>query len=111
MGRRNGPHRAGSDGRGHRGRGYSVRLPFCRGVDNTFRRGTHGGLLAGRALWAAAGEAAPDVIAVDVAKLVDDIYNGLSAEANNLYPQAYLAQLFKNQQKLTAISKAMASKP
>jgi 1-aminocyclopropane-1-carboxylate deaminase/D-cysteine desulfhydrase-like pyridoxal-dependent ACC family enzyme len=30
--------------------------------------GTHGGLLAGRAVWAAAGEAAPDVIAVDVAK-------------------------------------------
>ncbi|HEY6762408.1 MAG TPA: pyridoxal-phosphate dependent enzyme [Baekduia sp.] len=30
--------------------------------------GTHGGLLAGRATWAAAGEAAPDVIAVDVAK-------------------------------------------
>jgi hypothetical protein len=50
-------------------------------------------------------------IAVDVAKLVDDIYNSLSAEANKLYPQAYLAQLFKNQQKLTAISKAMASKP
>jgi hypothetical protein len=50
-------------------------------------------------------------IAVDVAKLVDDIYNSLSAEANKLYSQAYLAQLFKNQQKLTAISKAMASKP
>jgi 1-aminocyclopropane-1-carboxylate deaminase/D-cysteine desulfhydrase-like pyridoxal-dependent ACC family enzyme len=30
--------------------------------------GTHGGLLAGRALWAAAGEPAPDIIAVDVAK-------------------------------------------
>jgi 1-aminocyclopropane-1-carboxylate deaminase/D-cysteine desulfhydrase-like pyridoxal-dependent ACC family enzyme len=30
--------------------------------------GTHGGLLAGRSVWAAAGEAAPDVIAVDVAK-------------------------------------------
>jgi 1-aminocyclopropane-1-carboxylate deaminase/D-cysteine desulfhydrase-like pyridoxal-dependent ACC family enzyme len=30
--------------------------------------GTHGGLLAGRAVWAAAGEAAPDLIAVDVAK-------------------------------------------
>jgi 1-aminocyclopropane-1-carboxylate deaminase/D-cysteine desulfhydrase-like pyridoxal-dependent ACC family enzyme len=30
--------------------------------------GTHGGLLAGRAVWAAAGEAAPDVVAVDVAK-------------------------------------------
>jgi hypothetical protein len=50
-------------------------------------------------------------IAVDVAKLVDEIYNSLSAEANKLYPQAYLAQLFKNQQKLTAISKAMASTP
>jgi hypothetical protein len=35
-------------------------------------------------------------IAVDVAKLVDDIYNSLSAEANKLYSQAYLAQPFKN---------------
>lgn len=35
--------------------------------------GTHGGLLAGRAVWAAAGEAAPDVIAVDVAKDSDDL--------------------------------------
>jgi 1-aminocyclopropane-1-carboxylate deaminase/D-cysteine desulfhydrase-like pyridoxal-dependent ACC family enzyme len=35
--------------------------------------GTHGGLLAGRAVWAAAGEAAPDVIAVDVAKDSPDL--------------------------------------
>ncbi|MCW3046893.1 MAG: 1-aminocyclopropane-carboxylate deaminase [Solirubrobacterales bacterium] len=35
--------------------------------------GTHGGLLAGRAVWAAAGEAAPDIIAVDVAKDSDDL--------------------------------------
>jgi 1-aminocyclopropane-1-carboxylate deaminase/D-cysteine desulfhydrase-like pyridoxal-dependent ACC family enzyme len=35
--------------------------------------GTHGGLLAGRAVWAAAGEAAPDVIAVDVAKNSADL--------------------------------------
>jgi 1-aminocyclopropane-1-carboxylate deaminase/D-cysteine desulfhydrase-like pyridoxal-dependent ACC family enzyme len=35
--------------------------------------GTHGGLLAGRALWDAAGEAAPDVIAVDVAKDSPDL--------------------------------------
>jgi 1-aminocyclopropane-1-carboxylate deaminase/D-cysteine desulfhydrase-like pyridoxal-dependent ACC family enzyme len=35
--------------------------------------GTHGGLLAGRAVWGAAGEAAPDVIAVDVAKDSPDL--------------------------------------
>jgi 1-aminocyclopropane-1-carboxylate deaminase/D-cysteine desulfhydrase-like pyridoxal-dependent ACC family enzyme len=35
--------------------------------------GTHGGLLAGRAVWSAAGEAAPDVIAVDVAKDSPDL--------------------------------------
>jgi 1-aminocyclopropane-1-carboxylate deaminase/D-cysteine desulfhydrase-like pyridoxal-dependent ACC family enzyme len=35
--------------------------------------GTHGGLLAGRAVWDAAGEAAPDVVAVDVAKDSPDL--------------------------------------
>jgi hypothetical protein len=53
----------------------------------------------------------PATIAQDISKIVDDVYRDLSLEANKLYPQAYLAQLFKNQQKLTAISKAMAAKP
>lgn len=44
----------------------------------------------------------------DITQHVDDVYNSLSAQANALYPQAYLAQLFKSQQKLTTISKAMA---
>ena len=35
--------------------------------------GTHAGLLAGRALWAADGEPAPDVIAIDVAKAPGDL--------------------------------------
>jgi 1-aminocyclopropane-1-carboxylate deaminase/D-cysteine desulfhydrase-like pyridoxal-dependent ACC family enzyme len=49
--------------------------------------GTHGGLLAGRALWAAAGEAAPDVIAVDVAKDSAD----LAADATRLADAALAA--------------------
>jgi hypothetical protein len=49
-------------------------------------------------------------IVKDITQLVDDVYNRLSTHANSLYPQAYLAQLFKNQQKLTGISKAMATK-
>jgi hypothetical protein len=53
----------------------------------------------------------PATIAQDIHTLVEDIHSRLSMQANNLYPQAYLAQLFKNQQKLTAISKAMAARP
>jgi hypothetical protein len=53
----------------------------------------------------------PATIAQDVSKLVDDVYRDLSLEANKRYPQAYLAQLFTNQQKLTAVSKAMSAKP
>src|SRR5208282_3974252 len=33
----------------------------------------------------------------------------LTAQANAMYPQAYLAQLFKNQTKLVAITKAIAA--
>jgi 1-aminocyclopropane-1-carboxylate deaminase/D-cysteine desulfhydrase-like pyridoxal-dependent ACC family enzyme len=35
--------------------------------------GTHAGLLAGRAVWAASGAPAPEVIAIDVAKESDDL--------------------------------------
>ncbi|MDA9449014.1 MULTISPECIES: hypothetical protein [unclassified Bradyrhizobium] len=53
----------------------------------------------------------PAAIVQDISKLVDAVYRDLSLETNKLYPQAYLAQLFKNQQKLTAISKAMSARP
>lgn len=47
-----------------------------------------------------------NTIEQEITKLVDDVYKRLSKNANALYPQAYLAQLFKNQKKLAAISKA-----
>lgn len=49
----------------------------------------------------------PSSIAQDVQLTVDDVYNRLSTQANALHPQAYLAQLFKNQKKLSAIYKAL----
>jgi hypothetical protein len=49
----------------------------------------------------------PDIDAT-IGKHVDEIYVSLSNQANALYPQAYLAQLFKNQKKLTEITKAIA---
>jgi 1-aminocyclopropane-1-carboxylate deaminase/D-cysteine desulfhydrase-like pyridoxal-dependent ACC family enzyme len=51
----------------------AAQLPPAAVVHASSTAGTHGGLLAGRAVWAAAGEAAPDVIAVDVAKDSDDL--------------------------------------
>jgi hypothetical protein len=45
----------------------------------------------------------PDIEAV-VRRHVDEIYDELTTQANTLYPQAYLAQLFKNQKKLTDIT-------
>jgi hypothetical protein len=53
----------------------------------------------------------PDTIARDIIDLVDVVYDSLVKNANTQYPQAYLAQLFKNQKKLTEISKAMATNP
>ena len=38
---------------------------------------------------------------------VDDVFSGLVSKANALYPQAYLAQLFKNQKKLVDITGAI----
>ena len=38
---------------------------------------------------------------------VDRVYDQLTTKANTLYPQAYLAQLFKNQKKLTEITNAI----
>ena len=46
--------------------------------------GTHAGLLAGAAVWAACGESAPEVIAIDVAKESND----LAAQAAELATQA-----------------------
>ncbi len=40
---------------------------------------------------------------------VDEIYEELTTQANTLYPQAYLAQLFKNQKKLTEITGAIST--
>ena len=51
----------------------------------------------------------PDSISQDIISLVDTVYESLVKNANALYPQAYLAQLFKNQKKLAAISKAILS--
>lgn len=53
----------------------------------------------------------PANIDASVLKYVDEIYDDLTTQANALYPQAYLAQLFKNQKKLTEITKAVRSAP
>lgn len=50
--------------------------------------GTHGGLLAGRAVWASDGAPAPDILAIDVAKESP----GLAADAKRLAGEA-LAEL------------------
>ena len=46
----------------------------------------------------------PADIEATVRQYVDEVYAALANEANTLYPQAYLAQLFKNQKKLTEIT-------
>lgn len=51
----------------------------------------------------------PPDIEAQVEKLVDEAYEDLTSQANTMYPQAYLAQLFKNQTKLAAITKAIAA--
>ncbi len=48
----------------------------------------------------------PD-IAAHITTIVDDTFTQLRAKSDMLYPQAYLAQLFKNQKKLSEISSAM----
>jgi hypothetical protein len=50
----------------------------------------------------------PADIDATIRKHVDDIYVNLLTHANTLYPQAYLAQLFKNQKKLADITSAIA---
>ena len=55
------------------------------------------------------GTALPATIEGDITRLVDAVYASLSTQANALYPDSYLAQLFKNQKKQAAISKAMAA--
>jgi hypothetical protein len=46
-------------------------------------------------------------IGASVRKHVEEVYDELITQANTLYPQAYLAQLFKNQKKLTEITNAI----
>lgn len=53
--------------------------------------------------------ALPSTIDQDITQLVDSVCASLFAQANALYPDSYLAQLFKNQKKLAAIAKAMAA--
>jgi hypothetical protein len=48
----------------------------------------------------------PVDIDLTVRNLVDEVYDKLVINANALYPQAYLATLFKNQKKLTEITHA-----
>jgi hypothetical protein len=49
----------------------------------------------------------PQDIEVTVKDAVNVVLSNLIAKANELYPQAYLAQLFKNQKKLLDITKAI----
>jgi hypothetical protein len=51
----------------------------------------------------------PADMEASVRRHVDEIYDELTTQANALYPQAYLAQLFKNQKKLTEIASAIAA--
>jgi hypothetical protein len=48
----------------------------------------------------------PDT-AAHITTIVDDTFTQLRAKSDMLYPQAYLAQLFKNQKKLGEILSAM----
>jgi hypothetical protein len=50
----------------------------------------------------------PTDMEASVRRHVDEIYDELTTQANALYPQAYLAQLFKNQ-KLMEIASAIAA--
>lgn len=50
----------------------------------------------------------PPDIEADIEKHVDEVYSDLIAHANTMYPQAYLATLFKNQTKISEITKAIA---
>lgn len=50
----------------------------------------------------------PGDIEETVRSHVDKIYEELTTKANTLYAQAYLAQLFKNQKKLTEITTAIS---
>jgi len=50
----------------------------------------------------------PAHIEATVRKHVAEVYGELATEANALYPQAYLAQLFKNQKKLSEITNAIS---
>jgi hypothetical protein len=56
-----------------------------------------------------AGSTLPADIEAIVRTYVDEIYEELITKANTLYPQAYLAQLFKNQKKLTEITSAIST--
>ena len=51
----------------------------------------------------------PPSIEANIGKHVDEVYGDLTAHANEMYPQAYLATLFKNQTKLSAITKAITA--
>jgi hypothetical protein len=50
----------------------------------------------------------PSDIEAEIEKHVNEVYDDLMTHANAMYPQAYLATLFKNQTKLSAITKAIA---
>ena len=51
----------------------------------------------------------PSDTETQIQKHVDEVYDDLTAHTNTMYPQAYLAQLFKNQTKLAAITKAIVA--
>ena len=51
----------------------------------------------------------PSDVGAQIQKHLDEVYADLTAQANSMFPQAYLAQLFKNQTKLAAIIKAIAA--
>jgi AIPR protein len=54
-----------------------------------------------------ASSSLPSDIDALVSKYLDEVYEELTAQANALYPQAYLAQLFKNQKKLSEIKRGI----
>jgi len=51
----------------------------------------------------------PADIGTQVAAIVDETFGQFRTKSDLLYPQAYLAQLFKNQKKLSEILSAMNS--
>lgn len=55
--------------------------------------------------------ALPSDLGATICAYVDRVYDELTIRANALYPQAYLAQLFKNQKKLTDITNALVLDP